>query len=49
MKRAKHLLALERMPVTEVAVAVGIPDVSYFGKCFRREFGVPPSEVGRGD
>ena len=49
MKRAKHLLALGSMTVTEVALAVGIPDVSYFGKCFRREFGVPPSEMGRGD
>lgn len=49
MQRAKHLLALGSMTVTEVAIAVGIPDVSYFGKCFRREFGVPPSEVGRGD
>lgn len=48
MKRAWHLLSRGDMSVTEVAVAVGIPDLSYFGKCFRREFGVPPSEIGPG-
>lgn len=46
MKQARLLLANGNMNITEVATAVGIPDVSYFGKCFRREFGVPPSEIG---
>jgi methylphosphotriester-DNA--protein-cysteine methyltransferase len=45
MKHAKQLLAQQTMSITEVATTVGIPDVSYFGKCFRREFGVSPSEM----
>ena len=49
MKRATHLLAPGSMNVTEMAIAVGIPDVSYIGKCFHREFGVPLSKMGRGD
>lgn len=31
--------------ITEVAISVGMPNLSHFGKAFRKEFGVAPSEV----
>lgn len=34
--------------VSEVATACGFSDVSYFTKCFRRHFGITPTEIKRG-
>ena len=35
--------------ITDVAVAVGFSDLSYFNRTFRRHFGVTPSDVRAGD
>jgi signal transduction histidine kinase/DNA-binding response OmpR family regulator len=41
---AAKLLKQEKNTVSEVAYATGFNDPSYFGKCFKQEFGVSPSE-----
>ncbi len=41
---AKQLLNDSDSSVTDVALSVGIPDLSYFGKCYRAEFGCSPTE-----
>jgi AraC family transcriptional activator of pobA len=43
---AKKLLA-ERVQVSGVATAVGLPDQNYFARWFRRQTGRPPSEWAR--
>lgn len=43
MKEAKKRL-LNGMNISETSFAVGINDPSYFTKCFKKEFGVTPSE-----
>lgn len=44
MLHAKRLLANPNMPVSDVAVAVGFSDPSYFTRVFRRQEGISPSE-----
>jgi Helix-turn-helix domain len=44
MQQAKRLLANPRMPVADVAVAVGFNDPSYFTRVFRKQEGASPSE-----
>lgn len=44
MLHAKRLLANPSMPVSDVAVAVGFNDPSYFTRVFRKQEGVSPSE-----
>jgi AraC-like DNA-binding protein len=46
--RAAELLAAGNVAVKEVAYAVGFNDVSYFGRVFRRHFGVAPSQYVAG-
>jgi len=43
-RRAAELLALGDMAVKQVAYAVGFNDLSYFGRVFRRHYGVAPSQ-----
>lgn len=43
MKEAKKRLA-SGMNVSETSFSVGISDPNYFTKCFRKEFGITPSE-----
>lgn len=31
--------------ISEIAVSVGIPNLAYFSRAFKKEFGVPPSEL----
>ncbi len=45
MERARHLLAFSTMPVKEVAVQVGLPDLQHFNKAVRKHFGVGPRGV----
>ena len=47
LEEAAHLLRTSDQPVTDIAYATGFNSVSYFGRCFRRQFGVPPTEYRR--
>ncbi|AUX43534.1 transcriptional regulator [Sorangium cellulosum] len=56
VERAKQLLESSRQRITDVAIAVGFADLSYFEKLFRRLVGVSPrvyrrhtAPSGRGD
>ncbi|MCR4958323.1 MAG: helix-turn-helix domain-containing protein [Prevotella sp.] len=43
LRRAAEMLREGRMTVTEVSYATGFASVSYFSRCFRAMFGVPPT------
>lgn len=45
--KAKRLLSLLDMPVSEVACITGFDSPSYFAYCFRRAVGCSPSEYRR--
>ena len=47
MKEAKKCL-MNKMNVSEASYAVGIYDPNYFTKCFKKEFGITPSEYLKG-
>lgn len=44
LKRAAQLLASDALRISEVAEQVGFMDVRYFSTCFKKEFGVTPSQ-----
>jgi AraC-like DNA-binding protein len=44
MKRAAEMILNGQGTISEIAYEVGFNDPSYFTKCFRNEFGIPPSE-----
>lgn len=44
MTAARKLLENRLLSVQDVASAVGIPDASYFCKCYTKRFGYPPSQ-----
>ncbi|MGA9294653.1 MAG: two-component regulator propeller domain-containing protein [Ignavibacteriaceae bacterium] len=44
LKRAVQLLEQKRMTITEVAYAVGFNDLTYFARCFRKQYDKSPSE-----
>jgi CheY-like chemotaxis protein len=46
--RARQMLEASDHTITEVALAVGFSDASYFNRVFRQEVGVTPSEWRRG-
>ncbi len=43
LKRAAHLLSKKADSVTQIAYQVGFNNLSYFAKCFKELYGVPPS------
>ncbi len=43
LRHAAELLREGRMTITEVSYATGFSSVSYFSRCFRNMFGVPPT------
>lgn len=47
IKAACHRLREGKLPVTEIAFAVGFHDGSYFARMFRRYTGVLPSQYAR--
>ena len=44
LRRAAELLREGRKTVTEIAYATGFSSVSYFSRCFRTMYGVPPTQ-----
>lgn len=44
LKRAVQLLEQKRMTITEIAYEVGFNDLTYFARCFRKQFDKSPSE-----
>jgi len=49
VKRAKMLLEQGNLNITEVALAVGFSDGSYFNRVFREEVGLTPGAYQRGE
>ncbi len=47
LERARHLLVLSDMPVTEVCLEVGFSSLGSFSDLFRRRVGVPPTGYRR--
>lgn len=45
MDRARLYLESGAMTVGEIAAAVGIEDVAYFSRLFKKRMGVPPSAI----
>ena len=43
-KKAVYLLKEKRMTITEVAYEVGFNDLTYFARCFRKQYQKSPSE-----
>ena len=51
LQKARAMLAsprYDRMKVSDIALACGFNEVSYFNRCFRRRFGASPTQF-RGD
>ena len=49
LRRAKDLLEKKFGNISEVAFEVGFNSVAYFSHCYRRQFGLNPSEVVNGN
>lgn len=47
LTRAAALLREGKMNVKEISFATGFSSVSYFSRCFRTMFGVPPTQYGK--
>lgn len=45
LHRAKELLIDQRKNISEIAFTTGFSNPSYFSKCFKREFGMAPSDL----
>jgi AraC-like DNA-binding protein len=48
INQARVLLEAGESNITEVAMAVGFSDASYFGRMFQREVGISPGSYRRG-
>ena len=46
LKHAAHLLTRSEYSVSQVSLMVGFLTPRYFGQCFKKMFGVLPSEYG---
>ena len=44
MQRAEELVAKSTEPISQIAYSIGFTDPKYFGKCFKKETGMTPSE-----
>jgi AraC-like DNA-binding protein len=52
LQKARALLASanhRRARISEIALACGFNDISYFNRCFRRRFGAPPTQFRAGE
>ena len=48
MRMAAELLEEGELNISEIGYRVGIPDASYFNKCFKQHFGVAPGKYRKG-
>ena len=44
LKRAAQLLKQQKLTIAEITYQVGFNDLQYFRKCFKKHFGMNPSE-----
>lgn len=44
LKKAAELMAFSQKNISEIAYQVGFNDLKYFRKCFKGQFGMPPSQ-----
>jgi AraC-like DNA-binding protein len=44
IQRAAHLLESGTLSVKDVAYTIGLSDPKYFSKCFKKKYGLTPSE-----
>jgi AraC-like DNA-binding protein len=49
LQKSLNMLRSTRRPVTGVAHLCGFPDLSYYSRLFKREFGVVPTEWRKND
>lgn len=47
LKRAHHLLSQQTGTAAEISFQVGFSSPAYFSKCFKDQFGISPSEIGK--
>lgn len=47
LKKAADLIRQKADTVTQIGYAVGFNDQSYFTKCFKKQFGITPTEYGQ--
>lgn len=47
LRRAAELLREDRLSITEISYDTGFSSVSYFSRCFRTMYGVPPTLFGK--
>lgn len=45
LQRARDLLEKQAGTISDIAYLVGFSSVAYFTRCFREQFGKPPSEL----
>ena len=43
MEAARQMLVEDKLSIGEIAYSCGFQDIEYFSRCFKREFGKPPS------
>ena len=48
LRRAAELLLENRMSISEISDATGFASTSYFSRCFRTMYGMPPTQFGKG-
>lgn len=44
LEKAKELMSTTQMGISEIAVAVGFQNMNYFSKCFKKNYGISPSD-----
>ena len=47
LARAKKMIEEKKGNISEIAYSVGFSSPSYFTKCFKEEFGFPPSDLAQ--
>ncbi len=47
LKRAAQLIQLDQMTISQITYEVGFNDLQYFRDCFKKHFGLNPSDYGK--